>query len=85
MVRWESVVIAVFGTIGGLGLGVFLGWALVQAASSGGGIAMNSFAAPVGQLVIVLVVGTIAGVIAGLRPARAARPVSTSSAPIAAE
>ena len=34
MVRWESVIVATFGTIGGLGLGLFLGWALVQAASN---------------------------------------------------
>ena len=26
MVRWESVIVAVFGTLSGLILGVFLGW-----------------------------------------------------------
>ena len=73
MIRWESVIIAVFGTIGGLGVGVFLGWALVQAASEGtGDMIAPSFAAPVGQLAIVLVVGAVAGVLAGLRPARRA-------------
>ena len=70
MVRWESVTIAVFGTVGGLGLGAFLGWALVKAASTAQGIA--SFSAPPGQLVTVLVVGAVAGVLAGLRPARRA-------------
>ena len=35
MIRWESVVIAVFGTIGGIALGLFLGWGLVQAADRG--------------------------------------------------
>ena len=70
MVRWESVIIATFGTLGGLGLGVFLAWALVQAAS--GADFVNTFAAPVAQLVVVLVVGGIAGVVAGLRPARRA-------------
>jgi putative ABC transport system permease protein len=70
MVRWESVLVATFGTIGGVGLGVFLGWGLTRgmAASEGFG----SFTAPVGQLVGVLVVGAAVGVIAGLRPARRA-------------
>ena len=30
-VRWESVIIAVFGTIGGISLGAFLGWGIVRA------------------------------------------------------
>ena len=73
MVRWESVIIAVFGTVGGLGVGVFLGWALVQAASTGtGDMIAPTFSAPVGQLAVLLVVGAVAGVLAGLRPARRA-------------
>jgi len=73
MIRWESVIIAVFGTAGGLGLGVFLGWALVKAASEGtGDMIAPSFSAPIGQLAVLLVVGAIAGVLAGLRPARRA-------------
>jgi putative ABC transport system permease protein len=75
MIRWESVIIAVFGTIGGLGVGVFLGWALVEAASQGTGDFISpTFSAPVAQLAVLLVVGGIAGVLAGLRPAaRAAK------------
>jgi len=73
MIRWESVIIAVFGTAGGLGLGVFLGWALVKAASEGtGDMIAASFSAPIGQLAVLLVVGAIAGVLAGFRPARRA-------------
>jgi putative ABC transport system permease protein len=70
MVRYESVVVALLGTIGGLGLGVFLGWALVRAvaASSGAG----AFALPVPQLAVILTVGAVAGVLAGVRPARRA-------------
>jgi putative ABC transport system permease protein len=71
MVRWESVVIATFGAVGGIALGVFLGWAMVQAvgaASDGLGV----FALPGGRLAVVLVVGAVAGVLAGLRPARRA-------------
>ena len=70
MVRWESVIIATFGTVGGLGLGMFLAWALVQAASNAE--VLSTFAAPVGPLVVVLVAGGLAGVLAGLRPARRA-------------
>jgi putative ABC transport system permease protein len=85
MIRWESVIIAVFGTTGGLGLGIFLGWALVQAASGGGGeLITTTFAAPVGQLLIVLVVGAIAGVLAAVRPARRAARLDVLRA-IAAE
>jgi len=70
MVRWESVIVAVFGTAGGLGLGVFLGWALVRAAAAQD--AVGAFAAPLGQFAVVLVVGALAGVLAGVRPARRA-------------
>src|SRR5207249_5987153 len=70
MVRWESVIVALFGTVGGLLVGVFLGWALVKAASHGQEV--SRFAAPVGQLVAVLVIGALAGVLAGWRPARRA-------------
>ena len=51
-VRWESVIIAVFGTIGGLGLGTFLGWGLMRAIEASEGI--GSFVAPVTTLVVVL-------------------------------
>src|ERR687894_2119273 len=71
MVRWESVVIATFGAVGGIALGVFLGWALVQAVGTASG-GLGTFALPVGNLAIVLVVGAVAGVLAGLRPARRA-------------
>jgi putative ABC transport system permease protein len=83
MVRWESVVIATFGAVGGIGLGMFLGWALVQGvgAASGG---LGVFALPVGRLAIVLVVGGAAGVLAGLRPARRAARLDVLQA-IAAE
>ena len=70
-VRWESVVIATFGAVGGIALGVFLGWALVQAVGTASG-GLGTFALPVGNLAIVLVVGAVAGVLAGLRPARRA-------------
>jgi putative ABC transport system permease protein len=77
MIRWESVVVAVFGTLGGVGVGVFLGWALVEAASNAAGgtfLSASVFSAPIGQFLLVLVVGAVAGMLAGLRPgARAAK------------
>jgi putative ABC transport system permease protein len=69
MVRWESVIIALFGTIGGLGVGLFLGWALTAVAVSGPD---GVFAAPPASLLVVLVAGGLAGLAAALRPARRA-------------
>jgi putative ABC transport system permease protein len=70
MVRWESVIVAVFGTLAGIGVGVFLGWGLVRVAGAAG--VFDGFAIPVTQLVLVLFVGAIAGVLAAVRPARRA-------------
>jgi putative ABC transport system permease protein len=71
MVRRESVLIALFGTATGLLLGVFLGWAMVNAVGNASG-ATSEFALPATRLVVVLVVGAVAGVLASLRPARRA-------------
>jgi putative ABC transport system permease protein len=69
MVRWESAITALFGAIVGIALGTFLGWVLVRA-SDGDGVA--TFTAPPASLTIVLIVGGLAGVLAGLVPARRA-------------
>jgi putative ABC transport system permease protein len=79
MVRWESVVIATFGAVTGIALGVFLGWAMVQAVGTASG-GLGVFALPGGRLAIVLVVGAVAGVLAGLRPARRAARLDVLSA-----
>ncbi|GAB2847822.1 ABC transporter permease [Streptomyces deserti] len=71
MVRWESVLVAAFGTVGGLGLGAFLGWVLVKA-SDGASDSAFAFAMPPVQLALVALVGLAAGALAGLRPARRA-------------
>ncbi len=68
MLRGEAFLVAAFGTLGGIGLGVFLGWALVGAA----GVGTARLTVPVGQLAVVLVAGAIAGLLAGIRPARRA-------------
>ncbi|MEU5366200.1 FtsX-like permease family protein [Streptomyces sp. NPDC005925] len=71
MVRWESVLVAAFGTAGGLGLGAFLGWVLVTA-SDGASDSDFVFALPPGRLALVALVGLAAGALAGRRPARRA-------------
>jgi putative ABC transport system permease protein len=84
MVRWESVLVATFGAVGGIGVGVFLGWALVEAAGANAGSAISTFVLPVGRLVTIVIVGAVAGVVAGLRPARRASRLDVLQA-IAAE
>jgi putative ABC transport system permease protein len=69
MVRSESVIVALFGTIGGVGLGLFLAWALVSALASDG---FTSFAVPKLSLALVLALGALVGVLAAVRPARRA-------------
>ncbi|MGH3119471.1 MAG: ABC transporter permease [Streptosporangiaceae bacterium] len=81
MVRWESVIIAVFGTLGGVILGTFLGWAVVR---SSGGASLAVFAAPPLQLVLFLVLGAVTGILAGIRPARRAARLNMISAITAA-
>jgi len=78
MVRWESVIIAIFGTLGGIGLGIGCGWALVRAAAADQGI--GSFSAPYGQLAIVIIAGALAGILAARRPARQAARLDVLSA-----
>jgi putative ABC transport system permease protein len=69
-VRWESVIVAIFGTIGGLGLGTLICWGLVRAISVSEGF--GTFAPSVTTMAIVLAVSIVAGVVAAIRPARRA-------------
>ncbi|MEY2434926.1 MAG: putative transport system permease protein [Acidimicrobiaceae bacterium] len=69
--RWESMIIALFGTLGGMVLGLFFGWAAVQGISKSTEI---SFVLPIGLLITIAIVGALAGVLAAIRPAsRAAK------------
>ena len=69
MIRVESVVIAVYGALLGLAVGVAFGWALVRALHDQG---VTEFTVPYGRLVQVLVVAALAGVLAAALPARRA-------------
>jgi putative ABC transport system permease protein len=68
-IRWESVVIALQGTVLGLVVGVFFGWALVKAMADEG---LNTFKIPYPTLAIVVVLAALAGIVAAVLPARRA-------------
>jgi putative ABC transport system permease protein len=69
MIRWESVIIALQGTVLGLLIGVFFGWALVLAMRSQG---ITEFSIPVLNLVIVVLLASLAGAAAAIWPSRRA-------------
>lgn len=69
VVRGESIVIALLGTLEGLVVGVLLGWAVVTALRSQG---VTQLTVPVTQLAIVAVLAALAGVVAAMGPARRA-------------
>jgi putative ABC transport system permease protein len=66
MIRWESVIIAVFGAILGMITGVILGWAVVQALKDEG---VGTFSIPTTQLIILVLVAGLAGILAAIYPA----------------
>jgi putative ABC transport system permease protein len=69
MVRWESVIIAVFGTIGGLALGDAFGWSLVHGLGRDQNVL---FRIPVGASILIVAAGVVIGILAAARPARRA-------------
>ena len=69
MIRVESVVIALYGALLGLVVGIGFGWALVRALRDQG---ITEFSLPVGRLVLVVVAAAFAGVLAAALPARRA-------------
>jgi putative ABC transport system permease protein len=68
-IRWESVLIAIQGTLLGVGVGVFFGWVLVRAMADEG---ISSLTIPVPSLAVVVVIAAVAGVLAAVVPARRA-------------
>lgn len=71
MVRGESLLVALFGTVSGLGLACFLGWALTTTLAEAEDVAIP-LNIPVGQFAVLLVLGGVAGMLAATRPARRA-------------
>jgi putative ABC transport system permease protein len=76
-VRWEAVIIALFGTGLGLTIGTFLGWAMVKAIAEQGSSAL---VIPFGTLATVTVIAAFAGVGAALMPARRAARIDILTA-----
>jgi putative ABC transport system permease protein len=68
-IRWESVLIALQGTVLGLLIGIFFGWALVTGLEDQG---IDRFDIPVVALAVVAVLAAMAGVIAAIAPSRRA-------------
>jgi putative ABC transport system permease protein len=77
MVRWESVIIAVFGALLGLALGVFFGFALQQALRDEG---LSELRIPATQLLVYVVLAGLAGVLAAVMPARKAAKLNVLEA-----
>jgi putative ABC transport system permease protein len=67
--RWESVIIALQGTVLGLVVGLFFGWSLVRALHGKG---IDQFSLPLRSLVAVVVLAGLAGVVAAIWPSRRA-------------
>jgi putative ABC transport system permease protein len=70
VLRLESVIVSGFGTLLGLALGALVGWILFSAVADDG-----TFRMPIGSLLIIALVGAVAGVLAAWRPARRAARV----------
>ena len=68
MVRYESVITALFGALLGLVLGLFFAFVVIQALE-GEGI---TFSLPIGQIVSLMVFAIVVGVVAAIFPARRA-------------
>jgi putative ABC transport system permease protein len=80
MVRLESVVISLFGGVLGVGLGIFLGWAVGKLAASLQGIDFWTLVLPWGRLALSLAVSALVGVVAALWPARRAAKLDVLAA-----
>ena len=76
-VRWESVIIALQGTLLGLVIGIFFGWALVRAMEDEG---ITTFDLPMVSLTVVVVLAALAGVLAAVLPARRAAKLNVLAA-----
>ncbi|GMR02397.1 MAG: ABC transporter permease [Acidimicrobiia bacterium] len=69
MIRWEAVIVATFGALLGVGIGIVLGWAVVQALADEG---LGAFRIPFSQVILAVVLAAFAGVLAAIWPARKA-------------
>ena len=68
MIRYESVITALFGALLGLVLGLFFAFVVIQALESEG----ITFSLPIGQIVSLMVFAIVVGIVAAIFPARRA-------------
>jgi putative ABC transport system permease protein len=80
-IRWESVIIALQGTVLGLLIGMFFGWTLVTALNRH---ATSVFSIPYTTLAVVVVLAAVAGVAAAILPARRAAKLNVLRAVVMA-
>jgi putative ABC transport system permease protein len=69
MIRWEAVIIALLGTVLGVVIALFFGWAVIEALKDSG---FSTFSPALLQLAFIVVFGGIAAVFAAILPARRA-------------
>jgi len=69
MIRWEAVIIAVFGGVMGILVGTVLGFIAVQAMPES---FITDFGVPYGNFVVIVALCAVAGVLAAILPARRA-------------
>ncbi len=72
--------IALFGTVLGLAIGSFFGWATIRALADQG---VDEFTYPIGNLLVVTVVACLAGAVAAIGPARRAARLDVLDALVA--
>ena len=64
-IRWESVIVAVFGAVMGMLVGILGGWGIITALADEG---FNAFVVPVGVMVALLVLSVVLGLVAAAVP-----------------
>ena len=69
MIRWEAVIIALLGTVLGVVIALFFGWAVIKALSDQG---FTNFSPALPQLAFIVLFGGFAAVLAAILPARRA-------------
>ncbi len=64
-IRWESVIVAVFGAVLGMVVGILGGWGIITALSEEG---FNAFTVPIGVMIALLVLAVALGLVAAAIP-----------------
>lgn len=77
MIRWESALVSAFGALMGTSVGVAFGWVAVTALPEA---IVSDFAIPKLRLLLIIVVATLIGLLAGLWPARRAAKMNVLEA-----